>query len=132
MHEFPRPYDKLRILISNDDGVRAPGIKVLQRIAREISDDVWVCAPLNEQSGSGHSLTLRYPIWLRRLSTRRYAVEGTPTDSVLVGIHQALKDKKPDLVLSGVNRGSNMGEFITYSGTCAAAMETLVAACPFR
>lgn len=130
MHEFPRRHDKLRILISNDDGVRAPGIKVLQRIAREISDDVWVCAPLNEQSGSGHSLTLRYPIWLRRLSTRRYAVEGTPTDSVLVGIHQALKDKKPDLVLSGVNRGSNMGEFITYSGTCAAAMEATILGVP--
>ena len=126
MYEFPKRTDKLRILISNDDGVRAPGIKVLHRIARELSDDVWISAPLNEQSGAGHSLTLRYPIWLRRLGTRRYAVEGTPTDSVLVGIHQALKDRKPDLVLSGVNRGSNMGEFITYSGTCAAAMEATI------
>jgi len=130
MHEFPSRTGKLRILISNDDGVRAPGIKVLHRIAKAISDDVWVCAPLNEQSGSGHSLTLRYPIWLRRLATRRYAVEGTPTDSVLVGIHQALKDRKPDLVLSGVNRGSNMGEFITYSGTCAAAMEATILGVP--
>ena len=130
MFEFPKKTDKLRILISNDDGVRAPGIKVLRRIARELSDDVWICAPLNEQSGAGHSLTLRYPLWLRRLGTRRYAVEGTPTDSVLVGIHQALKDRKPDLVLSGVNRGSNMGEFITYSGTCAAAMEATILGVP--
>ena len=130
MFEFPRKTDKLRILISNDDGVRAPGIKVLHRIARELTDDVWICAPLNEQSGAGHSLTLRYPLWLRRLGTRRYAVEGTPTDSVLVGIHQALKDRKPDLVLSGINRGSNMGEFITYSGTCAAAMEATILGVP--
>lgn len=130
MYEFPKRTDKLRILISNDDGVRAPGIKVLHRIARELTDDVWICAPAEEQSGAGHSLTLRYPIWLRRLSTRRFAVDGTPTDSVLVGIHQALKDRKPDLVLSGVNRGSNMGEFITYSGTCAAAMEATILGVP--
>ena len=70
MHEFPRKLDKLRILISNDDGVRAPGIKALHRIAREITDDVWICAPLHEQSGAGHSLTLRYPLWLRRIATR--------------------------------------------------------------
>ncbi|MBO6783877.1 MAG: 5'/3'-nucleotidase SurE, partial [Alphaproteobacteria bacterium] len=130
MHKFPRRLDKLRILVSNDDGVRAPGIRVLERIAREITDDVWVCAPLNEQSGAGHSLTLRYPLWLRRIATRRYAVEGTPTDSVLVGIHHAVKDRKPDLVLSGVNRGSNMGEFITYSGTCSAAMEATILGVP--
>ena len=130
MHEFPRKLDKLRILISNDDGVRAPGIKALHRIAREITDDVWICAPLHEQSGAGHSLTLRYPLWLRRIATRRYAVEGTPTDSVLVGIHHALKGRKPDLVLSGVNRGSNMGEFISYSGTCSAAMEATIQGVP--
>lgn len=130
MHEFPRRLGGLRILVSNDDGIRAPGIKVLQRIARQISDDVWVCAPMNEQSGAGHSLSLRTPIWLRRIATRRYGVEGTPTDSVLMGIHQLLKDNKPDLVLSGVNRGSNMGEFITYSGTCAAAMEATLLGFP--
>ncbi len=130
MHEFPRRLGGLRILISNDDGIRAPGIKVMQRIAKQISDDVWVCAPMNEQSGAGHSLSLRTPLWLRRVATRRYAVEGTPTDSVLMGIHQLLKDHKPDLVLSGVNRGSNMGEFITYSGTCAAAMEATLLGFP--
>lgn len=130
MHEFPRRLGDLRILISNDDGVRAPGIKVLERIAKKITDDVWVCAPMHEQSGAGHSLSLRSPLWLRRVATRRYAVEGTPTDSVLMGIHQLLKDHKPDLVLSGINRGSNMGEFITYSGTCAAAMEATLLGIP--
>ncbi len=130
MHKFPRRLSGLRILISNDDGVRAPGIKVMERIAKAISDDVWVCAPMDEQSGAGHSLSLRTPLWLRRIATRRYGVEGTPTDSVLMGIHQLLKDHKPDLVLSGVNRGSNMGEFITYSGTCAAAMEATLLGIP--
>jgi 5'-nucleotidase len=130
MHEFSRHLGGLRILISNDDGVRAPGIKVLQRIAKQISDDVWVCAPMHEQSGAGHSLSLRTPLWLRRVATRRYAVEGTPTDSVLMGIHQLLKEHKPDLVLSGINRGSNIGEFITYSGTCAAAMEATLLGFP--
>lgn len=130
MHKFPRRLGSLRILISNDDGIRAPGIKVLQRIAKQITDDVWVCTPMTEQSGAGHSLSLRSPLWLRRIATRRYAVEGTPTDSVLMGIHQLLKDHKPDLVLSGVNRGSNMGEFVTYSGTCAAAMEATLLGVP--
>lgn len=130
MHEFDKRPDQLRILISNDDGVRAPGLKVLERIARTITKDVWICAPMEEQSGAGHSLTLRYPIWLRHISGRRYAVEGTPTDSVMVGIHQVLKENKPDLILSGVNRGSNMGEFITYSGTCAAAMEATILGFP--
>ncbi len=130
MHKFPRRLGGLRILISNDDGIRAPGIKVMQRIAKQISDDVWVCAPMDEQSGAGHSLSLRSPLWLRRIATRRYGVVGTPTDSVLLGIHQLLKEHKPDLVLSGVNRGSNMGEFITYSGTCAAAMEATLLGFP--
>jgi len=130
MNKFSQQHSKLRILISNDDGVRATGIKVMQRIAKTISKDVWVCAPMNEQSGAGHSLSLRNPLWLSRISARKYAVEGTPTDSVLMGIHQLLKDHKPDLVLSGVNRGSNMAEFITYSGTCAVAMEATLLGIP--
>lgn len=130
MHEFPKKPDGLRILISNDDGVRAPGIRVLERIARTISDDVWTVAPENEQSGAGHSLTLRAPLWLRRVATRRYAVAGTPTDSVLVGVHKVLADRPPDLVLSGVNRGANLGEFVTYSGTVAAALEATLLGLP--
>jgi 5'-nucleotidase len=114
---------RVRILISNDDGIDAPGIKLLERIARNLSDDVWVVAPASEQSAVAHSLTVRRPLRIHKLSRRRFAVDGTPTDSVLLAIRQVLKDKKPDLLLSGVNCGGNMGEDVTYSGTVAAAME---------
>ena len=119
----PLKLKNARILLSNDDGINANGLKALERIAREISDDVWVVAPETEQSGAGHSLTLRDPLRIRRLSDRRFAVMGTPTDSVLLALRQIMKDHPPDLVLSGVNRGGNMGEDVTYSGTIAAAME---------
>jgi 5'-nucleotidase len=112
-----------RILVSNDDGVDAGGIKVLERVARTLSKDVWVVAPATEQSAVAHSLTVRRPLRIHRISSRRFAVDGTPTDSVLLGIRQILKDKPPDLVLSGVNRGCNLAEDVTYSGTVAAAME---------
>jgi 5'-nucleotidase len=95
----------------------------LEKIARSFSRDVWVVAPEIEQSGAGHSLTLRNPLRIRMLSPRRFAVDGTPTDCVLLAIRQIMKDRKPDLVLSGVNHGGNMGEDVTYSGTVAAAME---------
>jgi 5'-nucleotidase len=114
---------RLRILICNDDGIEAPGIKLLTRVAKELSDDVWVVAPEQEQSGASHSLTLHRPLRIRKVAPRRYAVDGTPTDCVLLGVNSILKDKHPDLVLSGVNGGSNMGEDVTYSGTVAAAME---------
>lgn len=114
---------ELRILITNDDGIHAPGLKVLETIAKELSRDVWVVAPEAEQSGSSHSLTIHLPLRVRRLSARRYAVSGTPTDCVAMGVHQVIPGRKPDLVLSGVNRGSNMGDDVTYSGTVAAAME---------
>ncbi|TAN58940.1 MAG: 5'/3'-nucleotidase SurE [Rhodospirillales bacterium] len=114
---------KSRILISNDDGIEAPGLKALERIAHALSDDVWVIAPETEQSAAGHSLTLRRPLRIRKLGKQRFAVDGTPTDCVLLAINKIMKDKRPDLVLSGVNRGGNLGEDITYSGTVAAAME---------
>jgi 5'-nucleotidase len=120
----------LRILISNDDGVNAPGIKVLERIARSLSKDVWVVAPELEQSAAGHSLTIRRPLRVRQLSRRRFAVDGTPTDAVLLGVNHVLKGKRPDLVLSGINRGSNLGEDVTYSGTVAAAMEATILGIP--
>jgi 5'-nucleotidase len=119
-----------RILISNDDGILAPGIKVLEKIARSITKDVWVVAPETEQSAAGHSLTIRRPLRVRQVSRRRYAVDGTPTDAVLLGINHVLKDKKPTLVLSGVNRGANLGEDVTYSGTVAAAMEATILGVP--
>ena len=120
----------MRILLTNDDGVNASGLKLLERIAARFSDDVWVVAPTEEQSGAGHSLTLTRPIRLRSLGERRFCVTGTPTDSVMMAIAHILKDAKPDLILSGVNRGANLGEDVTYSGTCSAAMEGALAGIP--
>ncbi|MDB5670082.1 MAG: surE, partial [Alphaproteobacteria bacterium] len=120
----------MRILLTNDDGVNAPGLKVLETIARGFSDDIWVVAPTEEQSGAGHSLTLTRPVRLRRLGERRFCVSGTPTDSVMMAIAHVMKDSPPDLILSGVNRGANLGEDVTYSGTCSAAMEGALAGIP--
>ena len=114
---------KARILISNDDGIDAPGLKVLEKIARKLSKDVWVIAPETEQSAAGHSLTLRRPLRIRKVSSQRCAIDGTPTDCVLLGVNEGMKGNSPNLVLSGINRGGNLGEDVTYSGTVAAAME---------
>ena len=122
--------DSARILLTNDDGIAAPGLKVLQRIARQLAREVWVVAPELEQSGAGHSLTLRRPLRIRQLGRRRYAVDGTPTDAVLLAVNQIMRAAKPSLVLSGVNRGGNMGEDVTYSGTIAAAMEATLLGVP--
>ncbi len=119
-----------RILVSNDDGIHAPGLKVLEKVARSLSKDVWVVAPETEQSAAGHSLTLTLPLRVRKISARRFAVNGTPTDCVLLAVNHILRDHKPDLVLSGVNAGGNMGEDITYSGTVAAAMEATLLRIP--
>ncbi|MDA0367219.1 MAG: 5'/3'-nucleotidase SurE [Proteobacteria bacterium] len=113
----------LRILVTNDDGINAPGLKVLEKIARALSDDIWVVAPEHEQSGASHSLTLTDPLRVRHISKRRFAVDGTPTDCVVMAINMIVEGRKPDLLLSGVNRGSNVAEDVTYSGTVAAAME---------
>jgi 5'-nucleotidase len=119
-----------RILVSNDDGIDAPGIKLLERIARDLSPEVWVVAPEMEQSGTGHSLTTRRPIRLIEVSPRRYIVDGTPTDCVLLGLKRLLRGRLPTLVLSGINGGGNIAEDITYSGTCAAAMEATLFGVP--
>ena len=113
----------LRILVTNDDGIQSPGIAVLERIAQSLSDDVWVCAPASEQSGASHSLTLHRPVRLRTVSERRFTVDGTPSDSVLLAFNHILEDRRPDLVLSGINHGYNLGVDIPYSGTIAAAAE---------
>jgi len=113
----------MRILITNDDGIHAPGLDVCERIARELSDDVWIVAPESDQSGVSHSLTLAEPLRMRELGKRRYAVKGTPTDCIIMGVRHIMKDSPPDLVLSGVNRGQNVAEDVTYSGTIAGAME---------
>ncbi|OYW13882.1 MAG: 5'/3'-nucleotidase SurE [Rhodospirillales bacterium 12-54-5] len=119
-----------RILISNDDGVEAEGIALLERIARTLCDDVWVVAPLHEQSGAGHSLSLHKPLRIRQHGERRFSVDGTPTDAVLLGVMEVMKDKRPDLMLSGINRGSNLAEDVTYSGTVSAAMEATLLEIP--
>jgi 5'-nucleotidase len=120
----------MRILLTNDDGVNARGLKLLEQIAAQFSDDVWVVAPSEEQSGAGHSLTLTKPVRLRKLGERRYCVTGTPTDSVMMGLAHIMKDNRPDLLLSGINRGANLGEDVTYSGTVSAAMEGALAGIP--
>ena len=117
----------MRILLTNDDGIEAPGLVALEAIAAQLSDDVWVVAPAEEQSGTGHSLTLTAPIRLRQLGPKRFAVRGTPTDSVMMALGHVMKDHRPDLLLSGVNRGPNMAEDVTYSGTVSAAMEGCLA-----
>ena len=116
----------MRILLTNDDGIHAPGLEVLERIARQFSDDVWIVAPAEEQSGAGHSLTLNRPVRLRQHSERRFAVSGTPTDAVMMALRKVLPGK-PDLLLSGVNRGANLGDDVTYSGTVSAAIEGALA-----
>jgi 5'-nucleotidase len=118
-----------RILLSNDDGIHSHGLKVLRRIAQQLSDDVWVVAPESEQSGVAHSLSLHKPLRIRKISSRRYAVNGTPTDCVVIAIGQLMK-KKPTLLLSGVNYGTNIGEDVTYSGTVAATMEATLLGIP--
>jgi 5'/3'-nucleotidase len=113
----------MRVLLSNDDGINAPGFKTLIRIARSLFKDIWVVAPELEQSGAGHSLTLHRPLRVRRAGPRRFAVDGTPTDCVLLALNEIIKGPRPGLMLSGVNRGKNAADDVTYSGTVAAAME---------
>jgi 5'-nucleotidase len=117
----------MRILLTNDDGYHAPGLKVLEEIAARLSDDVWIVAPAEEQSGAGHSLTLTRPIRVRKHGEKRFAVAGTPTDAVMMALARIMQDHKPDLILSGVNRGANLAEDVTYSGTVSAAMEGALA-----
>jgi 5'-nucleotidase len=116
----------VRILLTNDDGIHAPGFEVLERLARRFSDDIWICAPAEEQSGAGHSLTLSRPVRMRQLDERRFAVSGTPTDAVMMALRKAMP-APPDLILSGINRGANLGDDVTYSGTVSAAIEGTLA-----
>lgn len=120
----------MRILITNDDGIHADGLAALERIAARLSDDVWVVAPEYEQSGASRALTLADPIRVRQLSERRFATTGTPTDCVMLGINDLVPGAKPDLVLSGVNRGANLAEDVTMSGTVAGAIEGMAMGVP--
>ncbi|MGI9353215.1 MAG: 5'/3'-nucleotidase SurE [Rhizobiaceae bacterium] len=113
----------MKILLTNDDGVNAPGLVSLEKIAREFTDDILIVAPETDQSGLAHSLTLSNPLRLRKVADRHYALNGTPTDCVIMGVRELMEDGPPDLVLSGVNSGQNIADDVTYSGTVAGAIE---------
>ena len=117
----------MRILLTNDDGIHAAGLAQLEKVAAKLSDDVWVCAPTEEQSGAGHSLTLHMPVRLREHGERRFSVTGTPTDAINLALRKLFTDRKPDLVISGINNGENLADDVTYSGTISAAMEGALA-----
>lgn len=119
-----------RILVSNDDGIYAPGIAILEEVARSLSNDVWVVAPSSEQSGAGHSLTIHEPLRYRSVGDKRFAVKGTPTDCAMVAVNHLMRDKKPDLVISGINSGQNAADDVHYSGTVAAALEATLLGIP--
>ena len=111
----------MRILLTNDDGINAPGLSVLEEIAKELSDDIWIAAPEEEQSGKGRAISLTQPVRARKVGAKAFAIAGTPSDCVLLATHD-LMPEKPDLVLSGVNRGQNIAEDTSFSGTIAGAM----------
>lgn len=123
----------MRILLTNDDGINAPGLQVLEAIAREVAGpdgDVWIVAPAFEQSGVAHCISYVHPTMIAQLDDRRFAAEGSPADCVLAGLHDVMKDAPPDLVLSGVNRGNNSAENTLYSGTVGGAMEAALQGIP--
>jgi len=116
----------VRILLTNDDGIGAEGLACLEAIAAKLSDDVWIVAPEVEQSGASRAMTFSEPVRVRKAGARRFAVSGTPTDCVVLAISDLVEGEKPDLVLSGVNRGANLGEDISMSGTVAGAIQGMV------
>ena len=123
----------MRILITNDDGINAPGLKVLDAIAHSLAGptgEVWTVAPAFEQSGVAHCISYTHPTMIAQMGDRRYAAEGSPADCVLAGLHDVLRDTPPDLVLSGVNRGNNSAENALYSGTLGGALEAALQGLP--
>ncbi|WP_294927033.1 5'/3'-nucleotidase SurE [uncultured Paracoccus sp.] len=123
----------MRILITNDDGINAPGLAALTDIAREVAGpegEVWTVAPAFEQSGVGHCISYTQPTMIAKLEERRFAAEGSPADCVLAALYDVMRDCPPDLVLSGVNRGNNSGENVMYSGTVGGAMEAALQKLP--
>ncbi|EAQ07242.1 5'/3'-nucleotidase SurE [Yoonia vestfoldensis] len=123
----------MRILITNDDGINAPGLQVLTRIAQDIAGptgEVWTVAPAFEQSGVGHCISYTHPTMIAELAPRRFAAEGSPADCVIAGLYDVMHDARPDLVLSGVNRGNNAAENTLYSGTIGGAMEAALQGIP--
>src|SRR5215813_11019398 len=120
----------MRILVTNDDGIHSEGLDACAEIAHALSDDVWIVAPEYDQSGVSHSLSLNDPLRMRAVEERRFAIKGTPTDCVIMGVRHILDGRAPDLILSGVNRGQNAAEDVTYSGTIAGALESTILGIP--
>lgn len=130
MIKAPLSLSRARVLLTNDDGVDAPGIALLHELIRPLVADVIICAPEQEQSGSSHTATVSRPLRLRQAGEGMYAVDGTPADCVIMGIAEIMKDRRPDLVLSGINNGANIGEDVNYSGTLAACFEATLMRVP--
>ena len=118
-----------RILISNDDGIHADGLRALTE-AMEGLGELWVVAPESEQSAASHAISLHRPLRIKQLGERRIAIDGTPSDCSYIAINHLLKDRKPDLMVSGINHGANLADDVTYSGTVAAAMEASLLGVP--
>ncbi len=117
------PQAQPRVLLVNDDGIDGHGLVMLEEIVRRFTDDVWVVAPDEERSGAGHSFSTTQPVRVKQRDERHFAVKGTPTDCALLAIYELIEGRKPDILISGINRGPNLAEDITYSGTASAAME---------
>jgi 5'-nucleotidase len=127
----PNEHPRLsRILLVNDDGIEAEGLKVAEEIARQFADEVWVVAPQADQSGMSHALSLQLPIRVVEQGPRRFAVVGTPSDCIVMAVRLMMKDRPPDLVISGVNRGANLADDIAYSGTVSGAMTAILCGVP--
>jgi 5'-nucleotidase len=125
------PTSKLpRVLLTNDDGIEAPGLAVLEAVAAELADEVWVVAPEHDQSGTSHSISLHSPLRVSRQGERRFGVAGTPGDCVVMAVRHLMADHPPALVLSGINRGANLGVETMFSGTVGAAMTGLLLGLP--
>jgi len=119
-----------RVLLTNDDGIDAPGLAALEHAAKHLADEVWIVAPAHDQSGTSHSISLHDPLRLERLGDRRFALSGTPGDCAAIGIRHLMLDTPPDLLLSGVNRGANLGVETVFSGTVGAAMTGMLLGIP--
>ncbi|TWB48805.1 5'/3'-nucleotidase SurE [Nitrospirillum viridazoti] len=111
-----------RVLLTNDDGINAPGLALLAELVAGVAEEVWVVAPEKDQSGMSRAVTLTTPLRVEERGERRYALTGTPSDCAIFGLRHLLKDNPPDIVLSGINRGANVGDEVPYSGTVAAAL----------
>ena len=119
-----------RVLLTNDDGIDAPGLAVLEQVAASLAAEVWVVAPEHDQSGTSHSISLHQPLRYSRRGERRFGISGTPGDCVVMAVRHLMQDQLPDLILSGVNRGANLGVETVFSGTVGAAMAGMLFGIP--